>query len=113
MKKKHLNVLWTNGDLIAAEKMVLMYTQNSVKRSWWDTIVVYIWGEPAELIGKNENLREQIQEAMEIGVQFVACKACADELGVTQELESIGIDVQYIGELITNIIRSDEYLITI
>lgn len=113
MKQKHLNVLWTNGNLIAAEKMVLMYTQNSVKRNWWETIVVYIWGEPAELIGNNKDLREQIKEAMEIGVQFVACKACADELGVTPQLESIGIDVQYIGELITNVIRSDEHLITI
>ena len=34
--KKHLYVLWTSADPITADKMVFMYTINSMAHGWWD-----------------------------------------------------------------------------
>ena len=44
---------------------------------------------------------------------FTACKACADQLGVSETLEAHGIDVQYLGIPLTNVLKNDEKLITI
>ena len=34
MQKSKLYILWTNGDLVTSEKMVLMYAVNSVLKGW-------------------------------------------------------------------------------
>ena len=49
-EKKILHVLWTNGDPITAEKMVFMYTINSLKKGWWEKVNLIIWGAPAKLV---------------------------------------------------------------
>lgn len=110
---KKLNVLWTNADEITSEKMVLMYTINSIKYRWWDEITLIIWGSPAALVSENEKIQELIQYAIRSGINVTACKACADQLNVTEKLISLGIEVKYWGEGLTEIIQSNEKLITI
>jgi hypothetical protein len=38
MEKSHLYFLWTNDDVITAEKMVFIYAINSMTRRWWEKI---------------------------------------------------------------------------
>jgi hypothetical protein len=47
------------------------------------------------------------------GVEFSACKACADELGVTERLEALGIEVIYWGEPLTRVLREKSPLLTV
>lgn len=108
-----LFILWTNADVITAEKMVLMYAQNSILHHWWDTVTVIIWGAPAKLIAENAVIREKIKLAMSTGVRFSACKACADQLGVTERLTALGIEVVYWGEGLTAILKDKKMLLTI
>ena len=42
-----------------------------------------------------------------------ACKGCADQLGVTSILEDLGIEIMYWGEPLTEILKTDEKLLTI
>jgi len=49
----------------------------------------------------------------EKGIHIIACKACADQLGVKESIEKLGIEVDYTGELLTSILKSKEALITI
>jgi len=42
MSSDHLNILWTNADPITAEKMVFMYSINSLKRGWWKEVTLII-----------------------------------------------------------------------
>jgi hypothetical protein len=46
-------------------------------------------------------------------VNVEACKACADNYGVSQILLKAGITVRYWGELLTELLKSNEKLITI
>ena len=39
-----LNVLWTSGDLITAEKMLFMYPHNAKLLGWWEDVTLIIWG---------------------------------------------------------------------
>ena len=113
MKKTHLFVLWTNADPITAEKMVFMYTTNSLIHGWWEKVTLIIWGAPAKLVSEDINIQKKVKEALYAGVHITACKACADELGVTEVLENLKIEVKYWGAPLTEILTNEERLLTI
>ena len=112
-KKKHLYVLWTNDNPITAEKMVFMYTINSLLKGWWEKVTLIVWGAPTKLVSENSNIQSKVKEALEAGVHITACKACADQLGVTDDLERLGIEVIYWGVPLTEILKNNEKLLTI
>jgi hypothetical protein len=112
-EKDHLYILWTNGDPTTAEKMVFMYASNSMIRGWWNKVTLIIWGAPAKLSAEDAQIQAKIKEALEAGVHITACKACADQLGVTETLEKMNVEVKYWGEPLTNLLKSGETLLTI
>ena len=112
-KKKHLYVLWTNDNHITAEKMVFMYTINSLLKGWWEKVTLIVWGAPIKLVSENSDIQSKVKEALEAGVHITACKACADQLGVTDDLERLGIEVIYWGVPLTEILKNNEKLLTI
>ena len=111
--KTHLYVLWTNGDPITAEKMVFMYTVNSLLRGWWENVTIIIWGATAKLVSENATIQAKVKEAQDAGVHLSACKACADQLGVTEALEKLNIEVKYWGVPLTDVLKAEESLLTI
>jgi len=113
MNKTHLYVLWTNDNPITADKMVFMYTINSLIRGWWEKVTLIIWGATTKLVSEDVNIQEKIKEALDAGVHVTACKACADQLGVTETLEKLNIEVKYWGLPLTEILKNNEQLLTI
>jgi hypothetical protein len=111
--KTHLYVLWTNDNPITAEKMVFMYTINSLKHGWWENVTLIIWGATAQLVSEDANIQAKIKEALDAGVHVTACKACADQLGVTETLENLQVEVKYWGQLLTEVLKNNEKLLTI
>jgi hypothetical protein len=109
----HLHILWTNADPVTAEKMVFMYAGNALRRGWWKRVTVVIWGSTAELAAKDGAIGSQVEELRAGGVEFSACRACAEELGVTTELEAMGVEVIYWGEPLTNLLRDGATVLTI
>jgi hypothetical protein len=109
----HLYILWTNGDPTTAEKMVFMYATNSLIKRWWKKVTLIIWGAPAKLSAEDTQIQGKIKGAQEAGVHITACKACADQLGVTETLEKLNVEVKYWGEPLTKLLKSGETLLTI
>ncbi len=101
-----LMVLWTSGDREVALKMVFMYTLNAKKRGWWDQIRFVIWGPSSKLLSEDRELQEEIRKMEEAGVELLACKACADQYGVSDKLEELRIDVKYMGVPMTEMLKS-------
>ncbi len=112
-EKKHLYMLWTNDNLITAEKMVFMYSINSLLQGWWEKVTLIIWGATAKLVSEDPNIQAKIEEALNAGVHITACKACTDQLEVTEKLEKMNIEVKYWGAPLTKILKNDEALLTI
>ena len=110
---KHLYLLWTNDNFITAEKMVFMYTINSLIQGWWEKVTLIVWGATTKLVSENADIQNKIKEALEAGVHISACKACADQLEVTDNLEKLGIEVIYWGAPLTDILKRDEKLLTV
>ena len=108
-----LNILWTNSDEIMFDKMVAMYARNAKINNWWNEITVIIWGSTARLAADSELVGLRIRELLQVGVNVTACKTCSDSLGTTQKLVTMGIDVKYLGEELTRILKTDEKLLSI
>lgn len=112
-EKNKLNILWTNDNIITAEKMVFMYALVSKRRDIWEEVQIIIWGATTKLVAENKQIQELIEEAKLEGIHVSACRSCADQLGVTEVLEGLDIEVIYQAEPFTKIVKEDEKLITI
>ena len=112
-EKKHLYILWTSADPITAKKMVFMYAVNSLIHGWWEEVTLIIWGSSVKLVEADTEVQHNIKEAMEAGVHMTACKACADQEGVSELLETLGVEVRYWGVSLTEVLKGGEKLITI
>ena len=108
-----LTILWTNADFGTFEKMVSMYAYNSRAKGWWDEVTLVIWGSPTKLTADSEPVRAKLRELMAGGVKVSACKHCAEEYGVVEDLERLGVEVIYWGVPLTEILKNREPLLTI
>ena len=111
--KDELYVLWTNDNIITTEKMVFMYTSNGLRKGWWDEVTLIVWGATTELTANNVEIQKQIKDMISSGVRVIACKACAEQLGAAEKLESLGIEVFYTGEFLTSLLKEKKNLLTI
>jgi len=50
---------------------------------------------PSNWWQKTQKIQNKIQEASDVGVHITASKVCADQLEVTETLESLVIEVKY------------------
>jgi hypothetical protein len=112
-ESNRLFILWTNADILTSDKMVMMYATNSMLKHWWGEVTVIIWGATAKLAAENTTIKEKIKMAQHAGVKFSACKACADQLGVSEVLTDLGVELIYWGEGLTEILKENEKLITV
>lgn len=111
--KDKLSILWTNDNPITAELMVFMYARNAIKQNWWKEVDLIIWGATAKLVGENTDIQESIKEVQESGVKVRACRACAEELGVDKVLESLGIEVEYMGIALTEALKGEGQVLSV
>lgn len=111
--KNNLTLLWTTSDLITVEKMVFMYTLNAKLQGWFDEVTLVVWGASTKLVAESRSIQQRIGEMIAAGVRVEACKACADQLGATEALESCRVDVKYWGEPLTRVLKESGALITI
>lgn len=108
-----LYILWTSGEVETFDEMVFMYALNAKKHGWWERVTVVIWGASARLAGNDEVVQLKIKELIAGGVKVEACKACADDLGVSDLFERLGVEIKYWGQALTKILKSDAKLLTI
>jgi hypothetical protein len=109
---KPLVVIWSSRDREVAQNMVFMYTKNSKLEGWWDRVRLVVWGPSAKLLATDQELQSELGELKEAGVELQACKACADRYGVSDKLGSLGIDVIYMGQPLTEYLKAGYPVIT-
>ena len=108
-----LNILWTTTNKDTIFNMISMYAINSKTHDWWKQVNVIIWGASARLAGEDVQVQTKIIEMLDQGVTVEACKDCCDNLGVTDKLIKLGINVRYMGEPLTNYIKNGEKVLTL
>jgi hypothetical protein len=110
--KDKLVVIWSSGERDVALKMLFVYLRNAIEKKWWSHITLVVWGPSAKLLSEDGLVRNFMKKNMDLGVETLACRSCTDEYEITEELEGLGLKVEYIGDLITQYMKSDRKLIT-
>jgi hypothetical protein len=108
-----LHLLWTTGDPITAEHMVMMYATNSKLNDWWDEVDVLIWGASQILVTENEAVQTKLEIARQAGVKFRACISCANNLGTLPKLEALDIPTYRLGPVLTELLQSGEKVLSV
>ena len=107
-----LAVLWVSGDRDVAEKSCLMYTHAAKRNGWFDEVVLIVWGSSSRLLAEDEALQEKVRAMGKDGVILEAYIACSDQLGVTEELLELGIDVKGMGVPLTTYLKEGYHVLT-
>ncbi len=103
---KKLVVVWSSADREVALSNVFMYTKNARIRDWWPRVRLVVWGPSAKLLCEDAELQEEMALLKDAGVELLACKACADRFGKSEQLEAMGINVIYMGMPLTEMLQN-------
>ena len=100
-----LLVVWSSADREVALHNVFMYTHNAKKHGWWEQVRLLMWGPSDRLLTEDAELQAKVKAMIADGVEVLACKACADRLGVGETLEELGVNVFYTGTALTEMLK--------
>ena len=102
-----LLVIVATGDREKAQT-ALMYANNAIKRGWLDDVKVVYFGPSEKMIVEDPILSDQAQEIAEAGGS-IACKYISDRDGVSEKIEKLGVQVEYVGNIVSDLIK-DGYI---
>lgn len=83
----------------------LMYARNALKREWLDDVKVVFFGPSERLLATDEEVAARAREIASYGGSF-ACKAISDREAISNEIEGLGVQVEYVGTIISEFIKS-------
>ncbi|MCG8482580.1 MAG: DsrE family protein [Clostridia bacterium] len=109
MKKDKLFILWTSDNKETALNMILMYTLKSNQNNWWKECKLVTWGPSNQLLCKDPEVQALIKEIQAENVQVYACQRCAERYGLVDEIKALDIDVQLMGEPLTQCLQDPEW----
>jgi hypothetical protein len=108
-----INILWTTDNKITVLTMLAVYVLNAKSRGWWKEINVIIWGASAKLVAEDTQVQTEVLEMLHSGINVEACRDCSDVCGVTDDLMRLGVNVRFMGQPLTDYIRSGEPVLVI
>ena len=82
-----------------------MYALNALKHGWMEEVKIIFFGPAQDLLLTDEELQKKIREYQEIEEAVVACKFISDRDKKSEQLSEFGIQVEYVGEMISNYIH--------
>lgn len=83
----------------------LMYAVNATKYGWLEDVKIVFFGPSESLLLEDEDLQELLREFHRHEQKAIACKYVASRTGAGDGLGALGVDVVYVGELISNLIK--------
>jgi hypothetical protein len=89
-----------------AEKALtgLMYAYRTMSEGWIDDVKVVFFGPSERLLVKDERIAQISQQICEAEKPFV-CKFISDQEGISEQIESLGLKVEYVGTIISDFIK--------
>lgn len=95
----------SDDDREQALEVSLVYPMNCAKNKWLDEVKVIFFGPSEKLAAYDNEVQDKIKQMIGYGIEVLACKWCADRMGVTPQLEAQKINVVYVGPIISQLIR--------
>ena len=82
----------------------IMYAVNAQKNKWVDDLKVIFFGPFENLVCQDEQVAQAASRLLDYETP-IACKFLSDRDGISESLEKMGINVDYVGSLISGYIE--------
>jgi hypothetical protein len=100
-----LMVVWTSADPDVADKVCLMYTHAAKKYGWFADVTLVVWGPSQRLLVGDPTLQAKVKAMQADGVVVQACIACANKLGLVDQIRELGLEVKGMGVPLTEALK--------
>ena len=84
----------------------LMYAKNTMKHGWLEDVKTILFGPSEALIANDSELANEMKEICTMG-DGIACKFISDNEGTSEPLSKLGIQIEYVGSIIADLIKKD------
>lgn len=85
----------------------MMYAVNAHKHLWFEDVKLFFFGPAQKLVLTDKDLQKYLAEFMDLDGEAVTCKFITQRDGISDLSEKLGIKVEYVGEQISDLIKSD------
>jgi len=82
----------------------LMYVKNALEENWIEDMQVIFFGPIENLIVEDEEIKEYA-ETIADQTECIACKYLADRDEVSDDIGELGMDLDYVGSIISEYIK--------
>jgi len=83
----------------------VVYATNTLKNGWLAEVKLMVFGPAEQLVLTNAALQEALQVYMALDESVLACKVIAEQASASEGLMNLGINVDYVGASIANLIK--------
>ncbi|MBW1707453.1 MAG: hypothetical protein JRJ86_20210 [Deltaproteobacteria bacterium] len=82
----------------------LMYASRTLAEGWMDQVKVIFFGPSERLLVEDEMIAKT---AKEIGAveKTIACKFISDRDGISEKIQDLGLKVEYVGTIISDLLK--------
>ncbi|QMS85795.1 DsrE family protein [Candidatus Xianfuyuplasma coldseepsis] len=105
---KTLLIVWKSNNDIDIHNFVIPYAYNAKRHQWFDHVQVLIWGASQEVVAATPLIQQRVMNLIKNGVEVLACKMCATNIGAAETLESLGVDVRYTGDFLSEQLQNPD-----
>lgn len=82
----------------------ILYTSNALKNKWLEEAKVCFFGPFESLLAEDEEVQKAVAQLAEYQAP-VACKFVSDNSGVSDKLSQLGIQLEYVGQMVSDYIN--------
>lgn len=86
-----------------------MYALNALKFGWMQEVKIFFFGPAQELLLEDPELQNYVKEYQAQEESAVACKFISDRDKKSDQIRELGIKVEYVGKMISDLIN-DGYI---
>lgn len=103
-----LLIVWKSENDVDINNFITPFAINSKKQNWFDEVEVLIWGASSDTLKENKNAQKKLSDIVNQGIRVYACKFCSDNVGASDVLTSLGVNVMYTGAYLSDKLKDKE-----
>ena len=82
-----------------------MYAVNALKHGWMAEVKIFFFGPAQELLLEDAELQNYVKEYQAMEESAIACKFISDRDNKSRQISELGIQVEYVGRMISDLIK--------
>ncbi|MCD6395993.1 MAG: hypothetical protein J7L71_00500 [Spirochaetaceae bacterium] len=83
----------------------MMYAVNAVLKNWMRDVKLIFFGPAQELLLGDVEMKDFLLQFQQAGGNTTACKFIADRDELDAKISSLGVNVEYVGSMISDLIK--------